>query len=226
MAALVSAADTVSAGLAAGLGEAPSYDAYVETSRAWESFYRGDTADVFRRIDRAVASDSTYMPPLLMRAYVHTRYLDWAGADSTLARVRARRPLLTPTEVAILDIIEADIAGDLPRRLAAARALTRLAPASTEGFTLAADVALRLNHPREALALLGKVDPERGLLLIAGYYWYTSTQALHSLGDHEAEIEAARALAPAVPGRRIASLPAGVPRSPRRKRRGGDHGGA
>ncbi len=192
VAALVSAADTVSAGLAAGLGEAPSYEAYVETSRAWESFYRDDTADVFRRIERAVSSDSAYMPPLLMRAYVQTRYLDWAGADSTLDRVRARRPMLTPTEGAILDIIEADIAGDLPARLAAARALTRLAPASTEGFTLAADVALRLNHPREAIALLEKVDPERGLLLIAGYYWYTTTQALHSLGEHEAEMMAAR----------------------------------
>ncbi len=192
VAALVSAADTVSAGLAAGLGEAPSYDAYVETSRAWESFYRDDSADVFRRIERAVASDSTYMPPLLMRAYVQTRYVDWAGADSTLGRVRARRALLTPTEAAILDIIEADIAGDLPARLAAARALTRLAPASTEGFTLAADIAARLNRPREALSLLGKVDPERGLLLIAAYYWYTTTLSLHALGDYEAEVVAAR----------------------------------
>ena len=192
VAALVSAADTVSAGLAAGLGEAPSYDAYVETSRAWESFYRDDSADVFRRIDRAVASDSTYMPPLLMRAYVQTRYVDWAGADSTLSRVRARRALLTPTEASILDIIEADIAGDLPARLEAARALTRLAPASTEGFTLAADVAARLNRPREALSLLGKVDPERGLLLIAAYYWYTTTLSLHALGDYEGEVVAAR----------------------------------
>ncbi|MEO7986979.1 MAG: BTAD domain-containing putative transcriptional regulator, partial [Gemmatimonadales bacterium] len=192
VAALASASDTVSVGLAAGLGEAPSYEAYVETSHAWESFYRGDTADVFRRINRAVLSDPTYMPPLLMRAYVYTRYVDWPAADSTLAPVRSRRPLLTPTEAAILDIIEADIAGDLPGRLAAARALTRLAPASTEGFTLAADVALRLNHPREAMELLGKVDPERGLLLIAPYYWYTATQALHSLGDRDREIEAAR----------------------------------
>ena len=192
VAALVSAADTVSAGLAAGLGEAPSYDAYVETSRAWESFYRDDSADVFRRVERAVASDPTYMPPRLMRAYVLTRYLDWAGADSSLGPVRARRSRLTPTEAAILDIIETDIAGDLPGRLAAARALTRLAPASTEGFTLAADVAVRLNHPREALSLLGQVDPERGLLLVAAYYWYTSTLALHALGDYEGEIVAAR----------------------------------
>jgi predicted Zn-dependent protease len=49
-----------------------------------------------------------------------------------------------------------------------------------------------VNRPRESLYLLSKVDPDRGLLLIAPFYWTTHTSALHRLGNHEAELESAR----------------------------------
>jgi predicted Zn-dependent protease len=66
-----------------------------------------------------------------------------------------------------------------------------LTPASVEGYTLAASTALMINRPRESLAILSKVDPDRGLLLIAPFYWESHTSALHRLGERTAELESA-----------------------------------
>jgi predicted Zn-dependent protease len=49
-----------------------------------------------------------------------------------------------------------------------------------------------VNRPRHSLQILSKVDPDRGLLLVAPYYWTTHTSALHRLGDHKAELQSAR----------------------------------
>ena len=49
VATVASAVDTTSVGMSAGLGQPPSFVAFDETSRAWESFWRGDTTDLFRR---------------------------------------------------------------------------------------------------------------------------------------------------------------------------------
>lgn len=183
--ALMSAVDTTSVGMTAGLAAPPDYEAYVEARRAWEAFYRGEYDEVFQHIDRALAIDGTYMAPLLMRAYVLTRLRRWPEADSVLGVARARRATLTQTERAVLDVIDTDIAGDLPGRLQASRELMRLTPASTEGFTLGADVALMLGRPRDAVAFLAGVDPERGLLLFAPFYWQTIVGAKLQLRDYD-----------------------------------------
>jgi tetratricopeptide (TPR) repeat protein len=49
-----------------------------------------------------------------------------------------------------------------------------------------------VNRPREALAILARIDPDRGLLLVAPYYWITRNPALHRVGQHRAELESAR----------------------------------
>jgi tetratricopeptide (TPR) repeat protein len=42
------------------------------------------------------------------------------------------------------------------------------------------------------LRILSRVDPDRGLLLVAPFYWVTHTSALHRLGDRAAEVVSAR----------------------------------
>jgi DNA-binding SARP family transcriptional activator/TolB-like protein len=192
VATIAAAVDTTSRGFSAALGVPPSYEAYVEVSRAWESFFRGDYDDLFRRLDRASSLDSLYMAPILMRAYVETRLADWVAVDTLLRRLTAHERALTPAERAVLDGLRADLRGDLWGRLRAARLLMELTPASVEGYTLAGSRALMVNHPRETLSILAKVDPDRGLLLIAPYYWNERTAALHRLGEHRAEEESAR----------------------------------
>ncbi len=192
VAAVAATLDTTSAGLGATLSPPPSYEAYAETSRAWESYYRGDSADAFRRARHASALDSSYAPPLLMQAYMLSWYDRYEEADSTLQRVRALRLRLTPVESAAFHVLEADVAGDLGARLIAAREMMRLAPASSEAATLVAGSALRLGRNAEVLSALGRVDPNRGLLLFLPGYWIMSAQALHNLGRFREAAESAR----------------------------------
>jgi DNA-binding SARP family transcriptional activator/TolB-like protein len=192
VAAVASAVDTTSRGFAAGLGIPPSYDAYKEVGRAWESFFRADYEDTFRRLDHASSLDTSYMAPLLMRAYVETRLDHWPAVDTLVRRLTRHQSTLTPAERAVLTGLRADLRGDLWGRLRAARELMDLTPASVEGYTLAASTALMVNRPRETLTILSKVDPDRGLLLIAPFYWESHTSALHRLGERAAELESAR----------------------------------
>jgi tetratricopeptide (TPR) repeat protein/TolB-like protein len=192
VAAVATAVDTVSRGFSAGLGIPPSYEAYTEMSRGWESFFRGDYDDTFQRLDHASSLDTTYMAPLLMRAYVETRLDHWPVVDTLVRRLTAHQRTLTPAERAVLNGLKADLRGDLWGRLRAARELMALTPTSVEGYTLAASTALMINRPRESLMILSKVDPDRGLLLVAPFYWESHTAALHRLGERAAEVESAR----------------------------------
>ncbi|HEV8176469.1 MAG TPA: hypothetical protein VGP44_02160, partial [Gemmatimonadales bacterium] len=171
VAAVATAVDTMSRGFSAGLGIPPSYEAYTEMSRAWESFFRGDYKDTFQRLDQASSFDTSYMAPLLMRAYVETRLDLWPAVDTLVRLLTAHQRSLTPAERAVLNGLRADLRGDLWGRLRAARELVELTPTSVEGYTLAASTALMINRPRESLSILSRVDPDRGLLLIGPYYW-------------------------------------------------------
>jgi tetratricopeptide (TPR) repeat protein len=178
--------------MAAGLSQPPSYQAYDEVSRAWESFWRGDTADVFKRTAHASALDSSYMPPRLMEAYVRSLNGQWPAVDSIVRRVQAHRTRLTPAENAIMDGLEANLRGDRPARVRAARDLARLTPGSFEGYTLLAEMALSVDDPAQAIEALSHVDPDRGLLLFSPIYWQTTARALHRRGQYEDELEVAR----------------------------------
>jgi len=193
LAAVASAVDSTSRGFSAALGQPPSYEAYSEVSKAWESFFREDIADVFSRLNRATQLDSQYMTPLLMRAYVETRLSHWPAVDSLVHQLERHVAVLTPAERAVLNGLEADLRGDLWARLRAARELMNLTPASVEGYTLAASSALFVNRPRESLNILSRVDPDRGLLLAAPFFWLNQAPAFHLLGDHKSEIASARA---------------------------------
>ncbi len=191
VASVASAVDTQSMGMAAGLSQPPSYQAYDEVSRAWESFWRGDTADLFRRTAHATALDSAYLPPRLMEAYVRSLDGQWAAVDSIVGAVEAHRSQLTPVEQAIVDGLRANLRGDRPGRVRAARDLARLTPGSFEGYTLLAEMALGVGDPEQALDALSHVDPDRGLLLFSPIYWQSMARAQHERGEYELELETA-----------------------------------
>jgi DNA-binding SARP family transcriptional activator len=192
VATVATAVDTLSVGMAAGLSQPPSYQAYDEVGRAWESFWRGDTEDVFKRTARASALDSNYMPPRLMEAYVRSLEGQWPAVDSIVRQVGARRGRLTPAENAIVDGLEANLRGDRPGRVRAARDLARLTPGSFEGYTLLAEMALSVGDHGQAIEALSHVDPDRGLLLLSPIYWQTMARALHQRGQYENELKVAR----------------------------------
>jgi len=127
-----------------------------------------------------------------MEAYVRSLNGGWTITDSLVKEVELRRSRLTPADAAILDGLEANLRGDRPGRVRAARELARLTPGSFEGYTLLAEMALSTNQPREALAALSQVNPDRGLLLFSPIYWQTAARALHELGQYRTELATAQ----------------------------------
>jgi DNA-binding SARP family transcriptional activator/TolB-like protein len=192
VATVASAVDTTSIGLSAGLGQPPSFLAFDETSRAWESFWRGDTTDLFQRTAHAIALDSAYMAPRLMEAYVRSLDGEWPAVDSLVRGIEAQRGRLTPVETAIVAGLRANLRGDRPGRVRAARELARLTPGSVEGYTLWAEMTLNVDDPDDALRALSHVDPDRGFLLFSAVYWQTMARAQHERREYRAELETAR----------------------------------
>ena len=192
VATVASAVDTSSIGMSAGLGQPPSFLAFDETSRAWESFWRGDTADVFQRTAQAIALDTTYMAPRMMEAYVRSLSGEWPAVDSLVRGIEAQRGRLTAAETAIVDGLRASLQGDRQGRVRAARNLARLTPGSFEGYTLLAEMALNVGDPDEAIEALSHVDPDRGFLLFSAVYWQTMARAQHERHQYREELETAR----------------------------------
>jgi hypothetical protein len=109
--------------------------------------------------------------------------------------------LLSPYEASYLDALLADERGDPPAAYAAAKAMMDAAPRADFPVYLAADYANGVNKPREALALLKRLDPESGALRGRVYYFSYYASALHALGDHERELEIAMQGRKQYPGR-------------------------
>ena len=187
----VAPADSSFAGAGVVLSAPPSFEAYRETSKAWESYYRGDLVALMTHIARARASDSTYMLPLVILGHVYSEQHDWRGVDSVARIVMAHRARLTPVERAGGELLEALARGNPDAVFDAAVELTRAAPLSPETRTHAAHLAVEANRPRDALRMLTGLDPTRGLLLVVPWYWSWKSAALHELGDFQGQREVA-----------------------------------
>jgi tetratricopeptide (TPR) repeat protein len=115
---------------------------------------------------------------LLAASFSHVNLGRPAVADSLADIVSQRRDRLSPSELLFLDLLLSwHLRGDLAGALQTARQLG--------GMDLVV-VAFRSNHPLEAIQALDDVDP--GL----NDYWFFLTASHHMLGDHEAELVAAR----------------------------------
>ncbi|AHG89082.1 transcriptional activator domain-containing protein [Gemmatirosa kalamazoonensis] len=186
-----SAVDTSAVAIGIRLAPPPSYDAYRETLAAWGRYYQSDLRQALVHATRAARLDSTYVLPRVMAAYFHTELRGWATADSLL---RAAESVPTPPsrlERASLEMVRADVRGDLEAELRAAQELSSASPGSAEMVVHVAHIAVFANRPRLALATLDRLDPTRGVLLSIPFYWNWKTAALHELGDHRRELDAA-----------------------------------
>ena len=182
--------DTSFAGAGIVESSPPSFEAYRETSRAWEAYYRSDYPAIFSHVARAVAADSQYMLPLVILGHVYGEQRRFREVDSVARIIAAHRARLTPLELAGLDLLEATAAGDADATYLGAVEVAHAAPGSAETRTHAAHLAVEANRPRAALALLKDVDPKRGLMLVVPWYWSRKAAALHELGDYEAQLAA------------------------------------
>lgn len=182
-AAIAAALDRSYAAPTVSLVHPPSLEAYERVTRAWQVFFArpADTATVFAELGRAIAIDSSYAAPYLMKGYILSVKGNWPALAGTLRQLDAKKAQLTPPERAAHELLQADLRGDLRGRLQASRELRRLSPGSAELALLVAVSASYLGRYDEALGALERSDPNRGMNLVTPMYW-----AWRSDDEHEA----------------------------------------
>jgi serine/threonine-protein kinase len=164
----------------------PSYEAYREFLRGEEAFSIGHFTETIEHDRRALSLDSTYLAPLVRMAYAFNNLAQCAQTDSVGRIANARRDRLPAYEGYYLDRVLAWCLGDWNAAYVAAQRILAVAPHSSNAKYVAARSAIRINHPREAVEALERLDWK--MPHISGYYSDLS-QALHKLGKYERELE-------------------------------------
>ncbi len=174
--------------------EPPTYEAYREFI---EGLYADVVGDDFRQavrhFSRAFALDSTFYLALIWAAN-DAAIGSWAAYDSLATRLERIRDRLAPADRALMDLGRAFRAKDWRANYAAARALSQAMPGSVYAVWALALAAGKVHRYHESLALLARIDPDRGLSHFK-QYWTFVAGARHALGDFEGELRAAAELA-------------------------------
>jgi DNA-binding SARP family transcriptional activator/TolB-like protein len=172
-------------------GNPPRYAAYLAFTTGVGIFYDNrDGRDALPHFRRAAALDSTFALPLIWAAWVHQTL---GQCDSTEAFAgRLARLRLSRLEQMQIDRQVSRCRGDLSGAYRLAHALVDARPESELWKEQLARDALNFNRPREAVAILEQLHPDRGALRRRAAYYNWLTNAFHLLGEHERELGAAR----------------------------------
>jgi tetratricopeptide (TPR) repeat protein len=172
----------------------PSLEAHGRVTAAWQHFFETprDTVGVFAELDTAARLDSTYVVPLLMKAYMLDVKSQWPGVSSIVQRVRPLAPRMSRLEKAVLELFEADLRGDGLDRVEIARRLQALSPGSAEMPLLRVVSAMYIGHVQEALAAINETDPTRGMNLVTPTLLEWSAMTYHHSGSESLEERAVR----------------------------------
>ena len=169
----------------------PSLAAYQRWVTGLEQNYQGEFQDAANDFMAAARLDTTWVLPLLFAGAAHANHGDYATADSLYQVVDRRRDRLAPADRYFFELKRAELRGDNGSALRAGHEMLRLAPGSPIALILLSFSAVSLNRPREAIAALTQLDPDRPPVPQYPRYWGVLTSAQHLLGDHEAELAGA-----------------------------------
>ena len=156
------------------------------TVEAWREFSEGGQ---FRL---AAALDTTFTWPLIHAALaaIQAPFPRGAEADSLLRQLSSVSERLSPLERNLIEYVRAARAGRWEDAYQAIRAAARIAP---DQFSyLEAVRAMQLQRPGEALAALKRPGLDRIYQDDAKNYWFMLTTLYHQVGEHRAELVAAR----------------------------------
>src|SRR2546430_4207464 len=190
MAALATLFDSRLSRWATTASQPPNFQAYQEFIGGLDRFVQFDMRGAIAHFERAVAVDTTFRLPLIFAANAHMNVGEFAVADSLGHALERHAGRFAPLDRAYLAWVLATCRGDGPEALRAARAMANLAPGS-EALYLVAEDAMALNRPREAVDALVALGPDRGFTRGWWVYWSDLTSALHLVGDHRRELQAA-----------------------------------
>ncbi len=180
------------------------------TFAAYRSFDRGVELHLAQDYERASAEfveafrrDTMFVVALIYAAQALWNDDRFAAADSVLREMRSRGVEVSEYHSLLADYMQAHLASDGDRALAAIRRAAQLAPSTRSPYNLAF-TALRMNRPQEALSALLALDPDAGPMRDWPSYWTQRAHAHHLLGQHDREREAAREMVRRHPTLRVA----------------------
>ena len=167
----------------------PTYEAYVAFLEGAAAYARGDFSTAAAKHLRAANLDPSFDLAALQAAWSHWESGGLAVADSLAIALTGRRERLSPYDRASLDGLVSWIKGDYEATLRAAREGLRVAPTSEDAQLALYYAAMTTGRYREALAVLERIDPRRGLYSETSWYASVTANALHMLGDYTRELE-------------------------------------
>ena len=179
----------------------PTYEAYRAYELGSQRFTRQDYAGSIPLFRQAHDIDTTFMVPLLNLISAFWNEGEFDSVGSVLAQLHANAAALNPYQRLQLEYYDDLIKGDMPGAYEVLSRAARQAPDTRAGYNVAL-LALSLDRPREAVAALESLEPD-GALGNWSSYWSQLAHALHQLGEHGREREAARTLIRRFPDRRV-----------------------
>src|SRR5437867_9218930 len=172
-------------------GQPPTFAAYQEFIQGLDRMVQFDSRGAIGHFRRAAQEDTTFRLPLIFAAHEHMDLREFATADSIAHAVERSPGRLSPLDQHYLTWVLAQTRGDRQRALETAREMAVIAP-NSETLWLVAQCALALNRPREMIAALSALGPDRGLFRGWSFYWFYLTFGYHLVGDHRRELKEAR----------------------------------
>jgi tRNA A-37 threonylcarbamoyl transferase component Bud32/TolB-like protein/tetratricopeptide (TPR) repeat protein len=177
----------------------PTYEASQAYARGMEAWVRSDYDSAAHAFEHAYALDTTYIRSLMLAMAAHGNEGEQAQADSLREIIVRRQDELAPYDRYRLEFLNAERRGDQAAALAAARSGVALVPYGTLRYALIGEL-VSANRPREALANLEDLRAHVPLGGQWAYVWQRQTEILHLLGQHERELQVARAARDTLPG--------------------------
>ena len=186
--ALATVYDTQLAAVAATPIQPPTYDAYLEFTRAIDAERDRDFARAIEHHLRAAQLDPTFSQPLVWAMFDLSGLGDGQRADSigrALERVGER---LTPYDRATVSWQRSRLRCDLQRMLPAAEEGVRVSPQSQDGLWALQETDQMLNRPAAAADVWKRIGPGRGIYANDAEGYSQNAMVLHAVGDHSAEL--------------------------------------
>ena len=180
-----------------------AYQAFVAGQAAyWQGRPAGEARDFFQY---AAASDSTFLTAALWLAFVGANGAGCALTDSVARALAERTAAINRFDQLTLGISAARCRNHWHEAFQLAAEQAALRPRSTYAVYTAGFFALTSGRPRRARDFLRSIDPAHELGWLSdsakSVYWRDLTAAEHLLGDYGSELEDARHLEHAFPGR-------------------------
>jgi tetratricopeptide (TPR) repeat protein/predicted Ser/Thr protein kinase len=183
----------------------PTFDAYRLFDRGMALYDQQRYADAAVQFADAWRADTGFALAGVHEAMARWNEGRYDAVDSLVTRLRQAPLALSPFHGAWLDFMHARLADDGTRALESIRRAAALGPGSNAPYNLAR-VALAMNRPREARAVLASLDPDRADLRGWSPYWTARAHADHLVGDHVAELATVTEMRRRFPDRRVARV--------------------